>query len=287
MKAHYEKIIPLESKSFQAYTYEKPEFDSPWHFHPEYELTFILSSRGVRYVGNQFENFEENDLVLIGPNLPHCWKNTALGQERAAGALVIHWRSDLLGSNWLQKPEFDAINQMLTLSEKGLKFESVLAGRIKDSLIRLVHSNPFDKLILLLQVLNELALTNAYRILCVQGFHDNLKVNDQQRINTIYQYVKSHHHQPITLADISRQVHMSEEAFCRFFSKVMGNPFFLFLNQYRINMACQLLIDSDLAISQVAYACGFESLPFFYRQFSRFKACTPKSYRLAYQKISF
>src|ERR1700754_576078 len=97
MKAQYEKIQPQEFNSFRAYSYEKAEFDTPWHYHPEYELTYILSGRGIRYVGNGFENFEENDLVLLGPNLPHCWRNVGT-QNGNSSAIVIHWENDLLGN---------------------------------------------------------------------------------------------------------------------------------------------------------------------------------------------
>jgi AraC-like DNA-binding protein len=72
---------------------------------------------------------------------------------------------------------------------------------------------------------------------------------------------------------------MSEEAFSRFFSKMMNKPFFTFLNEYRINAACQLLIETDQPVSEVATASGFETLPFFYRQFSKFKKLSPKKFR--------
>src|SRR5688572_16595580 len=111
MKALYEKIIPLKSNSFKAYAYEMDEFDNPWHYHPEFELTFILSSQGVRYTGNSFENFQKNDFVLLGPNLPHCWKNSGVQTEKA-GAIVIHWDANLLGRDWTGQEEFKSIQNL-------------------------------------------------------------------------------------------------------------------------------------------------------------------------------
>jgi hypothetical protein len=61
MKPVFESILPLPSSSLKAFFQEKDEFDAPWHFHPQFELTFILRSSGLRYVGNSIENFEDND----------------------------------------------------------------------------------------------------------------------------------------------------------------------------------------------------------------------------------
>ena len=42
-----------------------------WHHHPEVELTLTLNSRGQRFIGDHLDRYDDGDLVLIGPNLPH------------------------------------------------------------------------------------------------------------------------------------------------------------------------------------------------------------------------
>jgi len=66
----------------------------------------------------------------------------------------------------------------------------------------------------------------------------------------------------------------------------MKKSFFEFLNEYKINRACKSLIETDKHISEICYASGFESIPFFYRQFKKFKNCQPKNFRMHYQKAS-
>jgi hypothetical protein len=50
MKALYKPIPDLDSISFTVEKQEDKSFEYPWHYHPEYELTYILNNPGVRYV---------------------------------------------------------------------------------------------------------------------------------------------------------------------------------------------------------------------------------------------
>jgi AraC-like DNA-binding protein/mannose-6-phosphate isomerase-like protein (cupin superfamily) len=278
MKAQYERIERREFQSFGAYAYEKAEFDTPWHYHPEFELTFILSGRGIRYVGNGFEYFEENDLVLLGPNLPHCWRNAGV-QKGNSSAIVIHWEEDLLGNGWLSKHEFDSIAQLLAKAQHGIQYSTSFSILMKEKLLAMLNLGSFERLMSFVAILHELATTNDKQLLSTTIVDATVRNYDHQRINTVHQFVRNRYQEKVTLAQIASEVHMSEEAFSRFFSKIMNKPFFAFLNEYRINAACQLLIETDRTVSDVAVASGFETLPFFYRQFSKFKKLSPRKYR--------
>lgn len=260
-------------------------FQYPWHYHPEYELTFILKGQGVRYVGNSIENFFDGDLVLMGPNLPHCWINSPEHTE-SVGAIVIYLNDKFLEKTWMESCEFDAIRRLLNYSTWGIKFDKAVALKLKDKCLNLLQMPPFERMIALLQILNELALTTEYHFLCEHGFSCDLNDSQSERISIVYKYIEKKFQQKISLADIAGKVSMSEKYFSKFFSKVMKKSFFEFLNEYKINKACKLLIETDRQISEICYASGFESIPFFYRQFKKFKNCQPKNYRSSYQKAA-
>lgn len=277
MYPQFEAISHPETSSFKAEVQRKKEFDFPYHYHPNYELTYILSSKGIRYVGNEFDNFRANDLVFLGPNLPHCWKNTN-GQNVEASALVIQWNEDLLGKGWLNAKELASVKKLHNLSSKGIHFSPKLAISLKEQLLQITEVNPFGKLMIFLQVLNTLALSDEYVLLCKKYFNNSNTI-DSERINTVYLYVKNNYSQKITLQKVASTVYMNEEYFSRFFSKIVGKPFFSFLNEYRIDVACKLLIETEQQITQVCYESGYETVPFFYRQFKKFKNCSPQFYR--------
>lgn len=283
MKPQYETITPLETNSFKAFLQEKKEFDYPFHYHPEYELTYILSSSGVRYVGNRFENFAENDLVLLGPNLPHCWKNID-SNGGLSKALVIQWNADLFGENWLQKKEFSSIKKLHQRSEKGIRFFPEEALAVKHRLFSIIEAPAFEKIIALVCLLNDLSLSVSCKTLCEEDFNNTMKFADNERLNAIYQYLKNHYKEKINLKDIASTVCMTEGSFSRFFSKLMKKSFVSFLNEYRINIACKMLTESNAQITQICYDSGYDSIPFFYRQFKRFKHCSPYFYRQQFKE---
>ena len=282
MKAHY-KHIQTESNLFTCMLQEnKEDFDYPWHFHPEFELTYILSEGGVRYVGNNIENYFEHDLVLVGPNLPHSWVNTR--KDRSSKAIVVYLKEQFVDKTWIESPELEGIRRLLTQSAKGIKFDKKVALKLKEKFLQLVDASPFEKLMTLLTILQDLAQSAEYQVLCESGFDYDLNTTDNRRINAVYKYIHENYRNKIRLRDIAAEVNMTEEYFSRYFSKVMKKSFVEFLNEYKINKACKALIETDKQIAEICYDSGFESIPFFYRQFKKFKNCQPKNYRSRYKE---
>ncbi|WP_185213145.1 AraC family transcriptional regulator [Sphingobacterium mizutaii] len=285
MKPHY-KPISSESNLFKVEFQENhKDFYYPWHYHAELELAFIVSGKGIRYVGNFMENFYGEELVLLGSNLPHNWTNQT-EEEEPVTAIVVFLKEEFLEKTWMQSIEFEAIKKLLAEMNKGIKVNKESTLRLKPMFLELLKANEFEKLIILLQILQDLATNADYQFLCEQEFTCDINEIEKRRINIVYDYIQKNYLKQITLADISSKINMSEEYFSRFFSKTMKKPFFEFLNEYKINQACKLLIETDKQVSEVCYASGYESITYFYRQFKKFKNCQPKNYRANYRKMA-
>jgi AraC-like DNA-binding protein len=259
-------------------------FDYPWHYHYEYELAYIPNGQGIRYVGNSIENFFNNDLVLIGSKVPHCWMYEPSQDKQAPNAVVIYLKGNFFDKEWIQSFEFEGIRNLLKLSEKGVKFGQAVTLKLQQQIIDIVKLSPIHKFISLMQILQELSESSEYRLLCEQKFSADLDQGNSDRINIVCKYIDEHYQDKISLAAVADQVHMSPEYFSRFFSQTMKKSFFEFLNEYKISKSCKLLIETDKSITEICYNSGFASVPFFYRQFKKFKNCQPKQYRLNYAK---
>lgn len=275
MKAQFEKIPISVENSLYTFLYEDECFSAPWHFHPEYELTYILKGEGIRYVGNSVQEFKAGDFVLLGANLPHCWKDVDT-DNNGVKSIIFQWNDTVLGDNWLDKNEFKNIKKLLQKASQGVKFDNF---DVSDNLMDILNKSPLEKLLNFVHLLENLSSKNNFELLTSEGFSPNLNRKANDRMDAIYNYVHKNFHTKITLKNVSSLVSMSEEAFCRFFKKSLNKPFFLFVNEYRINRVCKLLLDTNKQVKQIAYDCGYESLPFFYRQFQKFIKCSPLEFK--------
>jgi hypothetical protein len=100
-------------------------FYNRWHYHPELELIHIEQGSGTQFVGDNIQNFQSGDLLLIGPNLPHYWRCDEKYFQREsklyAQATVVHFSEDIFGKAFLELPENKAISELLFKAKLGMK----------------------------------------------------------------------------------------------------------------------------------------------------------------------
>lgn len=276
MKPNFEYPL-LQQSSSRIFLKSQSSEKAPWHYHPNYEMNFVIKGNGKRYVGSNTEDFEEDDLILLAPRLPHRWEHTC-NKQSAYSSLVFQWQEEFLGNAWNITPELNNIHKLLELSSKGIKFDKYISREIKKKQTDLLTLPPFQKLVLLLQLLNELANVEEFELLCDQNCVVDHNIPNT-RIKTVCAFIEKKYSEKISLGEVASLVNMCEGAFSRFFSQTTNKPFFTFLNEYRVKMACKLLVETDMQANEIGYACGYESIQFFYRQFLKYTQCSPQSYR--------
>ena len=104
---------------------EIPCLDSSWHYHAQFELLYISKSNGIRFVGDSVAQFSPGDLVLVGPYLPHLWRNDVSyygDLTNKVKTIILKFTRDFIGEGTFDKPEFSKINHMLETSKFGVSF---------------------------------------------------------------------------------------------------------------------------------------------------------------------
>lgn len=277
-KASYEKVETSPGRSFAFREFDLPAFDSPWHFHPEFELTLVTSGTGRRFVGDHIAEYGPGDLVLLGPELPHFWHTEPSGDMRSQ-SLVVQFLPGFLGPGFLDLPELDAVKRLLANSSRGLRFTGRTQKRAANILMRMATRSPQGQLLGLLEALDMLSRSLDIEVLATEGFSPALDTRTEERINRAQTYIFDHLNEPFRLDDVAAHMSMSPSAFSRYFKRTMGKTFSRFVNELRVGKACRTLLNSDRPVADIAYRCGFNNLSNFNRRFKELRGVSPRQFR--------
>jgi len=254
-----------------------------WHFHPELELVYVNKGQGKVHIGNHLSYFNNSQLLLLGANLPHHGfsdRLTAKGSET-----IVQFKPDFLGETFLSMPEMKPITTLFEKAKKGVVYKPETKRRVDPKIEKLLSMEGFKKVILFLEILQDLALSNDYTLLNVDGFAFETSIQDSHKIDVIYKHINSHFEHVIPLEEIAYEVSMTVPAFCRYFKKATGKTFTKSVNEYRVVHAIKLLSESSMSITDICYECGFNNFSHFNKLFNEFTGKSASKYRSEMKKI--
>ena len=275
-------------KSFTIAKHQYPYFLKTWHFHTELELVLITESYGTRFIGDSIERFQPGDLVLIGRNLPHLWKNDKVyfehSEELVAEAIVIHFRRDFAGENLLNTPEMKSIRDLIKISGLGIKFSMACSAEIRPLLEEIYQVKGFERLILFLRVLKHLSDETDIQMLSSQNYAFSFQKVENRRLDPVYNHIMTKFKDKITLDKVASLANMNPSAFSRYFKQVNKKSFCAYLNEVRVGYACKLLLEEQLTVLEICFASGFNNISNFNRQFKKHVNFSPTEYKAQFKK---
>jgi AraC-like DNA-binding protein/quercetin dioxygenase-like cupin family protein len=282
MKPIFKKVDSKSEEAFVARIDQFAQFYNKWHFHPELELTHIVKGRGTRFVGDNIEFFKDGDLILIGSNLPHVWKNQNKESELSV-ARVVQFLPNFMGEDILKLVEFKNIQKLLIKSSFGLKIEGEVKVLILGFLNKLFKTeDPLERIILIIKMLDCLGTSDETIPISKSLFLVELDKQNKDRLNRVIDYTITNFASKIMLEDVASISNMSVSNFCKFFKVRVKKTYVQYLTEVRIGMSCKMLIENQLSINRIAYDSGFVNISNFNRAFKLNKNMTPFSYRKLY-----
>jgi AraC-like DNA-binding protein len=282
MKPIFKKVDSKSEEAIVARIDEFAQFYNKWHFHPELELTHIVKGRGTRFVGDNIEFFQDGDLILVGSNLPHVWKNQNKESELSV-ARVVQFLPNFMGEDILKLVEFKNIQKLLIKSSFGLKIEGEVKVLILGFLNKLFKTeDPLERIILIIKMLDCLGTSDETIPISKSLFLVELDKQNKDRLNRVIDYTITNFASKIMLEDVASISNMSVSNFCKFFKVRVKKTYVQYLTEVRIGMSCKMLIENQLSINRIAYDSGFVNISNFNRAFKLNKNMTPFSYRKLY-----
>lgn len=262
---------------------EESFFQSPFHYHPELELVYIIESHGKRIIGNSVEQFEAGDMVFLGSNISHVWLNDEIYyrgiSKLKAKSIVVYFNKDIFGPLFYEIKETNKVGSLFSQAIRGLSITGKTNKLIAQKLEQLLKKKDFDLIIGLFEILSILVASNEISFINSEAFTPVDDKTKTDRLSDVYKYVKEHYMEDITLVGISKLANLTPPSFCRIFKMRTKKHFVEYLSEVRISNACKYLMESDMSISEVAYACGYKTVSNFNKLFKKITGVTPQAYK--------
>lgn len=281
MKEVFEHIPQTRSNSFVYRYFRLPRFNGAYHYHPEVELTYIESSRGKRLIGSNISDYTEGDLVLIGPNIPHCWKSSAtlLQGDHDARAKVIQFHPEFFGTRTRGIPELSFLKTLSEKASSGL----LIKGKTREEIIKKLNfefgENSFQDFITIVEILFLIAESTDTELIDHQFSELDFSRREAERFNRVFSYIAENYTADIKLNDLAELAHLTSTSFCRYFRQVTHKTPSTVIMELRIRHACNLLKTSEYTITDICFESGFGNLSHFNKAFKQSTGVTPSRYR--------
>ncbi len=286
MELKYHPLNKSDSDSFYAQRKKIPYFGTHWHYHEEYELILMLKGEGVRIVGDNMDHFKGSEMVLMGSELPHLFKNDQKNESSSADYIVVKFKNIFEGESLFSLPEFAQIRHLLRASKRGILFSNNTIKKLQKHLLALPKSNGVDRILIFINILKILSEAKDFELLASESFAMKTSNGGQDRIQKVIDYIAENYTKDISLDNLAEVSFMTTNSFCRYFKNKTGKTAFEFIREFRVNKACQMLINGKKSIAEICYDTGFNSFSSFNRIFKNLKKISASKYKNKYMSLN-
>lgn len=285
---NHREILDTDSNPFPYicnYAESNPCLDQcfSWHWHPAFEIDYVEEGEFEFKTTEQTITLKKGEAVFINSNVMHDIRPTGKAKDCKLYAHIfdMHFLSGMYNSI------FEQTYIVPILKNKQLQAFSICpdhytAIKMMGNILRMIElavSEPFGYEF---EIRTELGrfwclLLEDTKPLRSQTSESNQ--TDIERVKQMMEYIHQHYNKKISLDDISSAASISGRECARCFQRCIHVSPVNYLNEYRIRMAAQMLLQTQDSIITISENCGFSSSSYFGKVFHETMNCTPKEYR--------
>lgn len=281
-----EELLPGFSQDF-PYIASRAELDkyiepsTPWHWHRTVELFYMETGTLEYTTPNGSWIFPAGSGGFVNSNVLHTSKIIPSGHETIQ---LLH----------LFDPEFLAGLQASRIDARYIRPLTCATG-----IEMIALSNDVPRQAALLEKIRKAfdldetswgyELTLRHRLteiwlelvqLVRSDLEENPKISDSdEKMKAMMRFIHSHYPDTINVADLAKEAHISKRVCFRLFKENLHMTPVEYITSYRLQKACQQLVETGESITQIAYNCGIGSSSYFGKVFREHYGCTPATYR--------
>lgn len=279
-QAYYIKIGTPGTQLFYDFDYDERshkinmEFQ---HFHPFFEIFILMDTQAAHIIEGQYFSLQQYDMVFIPPEQLHKSEYPP-GKPRKRLIIDFYIPEQQTGMEAQIKQMLTLFSQEVSIYRFSEMHRNMILKRLNDifelgqTSSELRDLQIHAKFIELLCKIHELRNENQYKPEIV---FDSIT----QKIYTITAYIHANYTSELTLLGLSKQFFISSYYLSHQFKKVTGFTLITYVQMTRVRNAQQLLLYTQMKITDIASACGFTSFSQFNRVFNRISNCSPSQYR--------
>ena len=227
-----------------------------WHHHPEFELTLTRNSRGQRFVGDHIGSYDDGDLVLIGPNLPHTWASREKLRAADPHVALVFWFSQ----PWIEKlaaasVELHPVRRLIDRAATGLAFGDGLGVTLAPDFEAIFALPPAPRLLRLVEIL--LRIAEAGHAAPLSTTTPRQVEGSRIRIDRVLQHLHQHYHQPVSMTELADIAALSVSGLHRMFRKHTQSTVSEYFIRLRIGEASSRLSGTQQPIHHIAEGVGY------------------------------
>ena len=160
------------------------------------------------------------------------------------------------------------------LDEDGLHELLQMLEKIRDELNNIHPGRQLRSLAVFLEILVFLARKSG-----TDGGGQQMKF----LIGDAVRYMNNHYAEPVKVEQLAKKAKMSLRSFTRHFPEMVGCSPIEYLMKLRLHHASDLLINTDLTLSEIAEQCGFYDSNYFCKKFRQAFNASPRRFRMNFQ----
>ena len=250
----------------------------PLHWHKEWELIYITSGLFDFIINGEHLSANKGDVLLMRGGTLHSATSEAGSfeclnfglHELVLNVLSVREAFRLFYRNvYLPRTHFTARDGEICSIVR-----EIFSAFNED------HSENFCRM----STLGNITRLFAY-ILEKEYYSENSSIasDASEKINQlkpVLEYIEMHFSEEIKLTTLSEIIGMNENYFCRFFYSLTQQTPISYLSHYRIEQAANMLLATNMSVTEIAFRCGFNDAGYFIKSFKKIKGCTPKQFQL-------
>lgn len=269
---HIYENLDLEPEAGFNIRFVTMKHNSPYHWHRELELIFILNGHATVNMDGERHSVKPLDVIVMDFAKIH---EVTYALLKTMG-ICIHISRQLL-RRYLPEltPMVIRCSPSQLLPEQEPHYME-LCGILKELTILYVDQKDTYRLRSTALILELLACLVEHFSEPVTDTGAEVRAGNMERLDQICTYVEHHYAENLTLTEAAEEAGLNKEYFCRFFKQHMGTSFIQYVNQVRLGHIYQDLLYSDGSVQEIMERHGFYNQKLFYRMFKERYGCTPR-----------